>query len=189
MHKKTCSFPGCEAAVMARGYCSRHYQQLRSGKELSAGREVRRCSFPGCDNKHEARGYCASHYSQWRDTGTVQPIVRPGSGPTALERRAQRILELIEDKALTTKELMDLLHCARSAVTAAMVTLKGQFYIPYHDPPPQGKGQHIPRYRAGNLVSVKQPRKASSRRAYERLQSIKNREQSSGKLHKKESTD
>lgn len=65
-----CSFEGCGRNVIARGYCSAHYQQLLSGKDLIPHRSDKipdPCIFPGCDEPEDSKGYCRAHYRQhWR---------------------------------------------------------------------------------------------------------------------------
>jgi len=65
---EVCSVEECENTVVAKGYCSGHYQRLhRSGDPLKsrkiAGVSVKeRCSVPGCDLTVRAKGLCARHY-------------------------------------------------------------------------------------------------------------------------------
>ena len=64
--------------VKARGLCSGHYEQLRSGRELTdLGSTLKKyrdgaCEFPGC--KTEPRGrFCATHHAQ-NKRGELRPI-------------------------------------------------------------------------------------------------------------------
>lgn len=73
-----CQFDGCERSVKARGLCSAHYQQWRSGKALTPTkyrsperRTTRRpepiCALATCDRpagwrRGAARGLCRQHY-------------------------------------------------------------------------------------------------------------------------------
>ena len=77
----TCSETGCEASVLARGMCGRHYKQWQragrpDGPELVA-RSTGPCAAPACDAQVYARGHCSRHYRQLLRTGDVVPDHAP----------------------------------------------------------------------------------------------------------------
>lgn len=71
---KTCSIKGCGKPVIARGWCSKHYniwydhgdpEYKRVGKW-----EGKTCLVPECNEPVQTAGYCKLHYSRfkrWRD--------------------------------------------------------------------------------------------------------------------------
>lgn len=83
--EKLCSLDGCDRPVLARGYCSTHYDRWRrngvpggaSIRPLSSGPNS--CAVDGCDRPIRARGYCGTHY--WRLVNKGDP------GPAQIRRR------------------------------------------------------------------------------------------------------
>jgi len=90
-----CSFPGCGKQVLAKGYCSGHYKQLRKGKPLQLlrpfnGREERfgrngPCRFndlPGvksrewepCSAPRYRAGWCVGHAAQVYENRRLAPL-------------------------------------------------------------------------------------------------------------------
>ena len=71
---KVCSIADCNGAVVARGWCWRHYQRWRRHDDPLHVKNVveggRRCSVDGCDRKHAALGYCKYHYTNFREHGS-----------------------------------------------------------------------------------------------------------------------
>ena len=63
-----CTADGCDQAEVARGYCFRHYQQIRRYGRLTPERERiygrTKCQVATCQERHAARGYCKKHYMQ-----------------------------------------------------------------------------------------------------------------------------
>lgn len=83
MANRTCSIDGCEDLVLAREWCSPHYQAWRKyGDPLAGGRKTGRqrsvCSIEGCDELRRGLGWCSSHYTMWRRHG--DPEWKPGPG-------------------------------------------------------------------------------------------------------------
>lgn len=71
---KACKVDGCNDKYYAKGYCSKHYQQIkRYGSISSDGRRKsnKTCSVEGCDGKHHAHGYCRRHYEQIKRHGCI----------------------------------------------------------------------------------------------------------------------
>lgn len=69
-----CKVDGCSGAHLARGFCSKHYNQARRTGDLvccppdrvNAGRH---CSVGGCNNGAYGRGYCQAHYERFKKYG------------------------------------------------------------------------------------------------------------------------
>lgn len=68
-----CQIIDCEAPVLARGWCSRHYQRWarhgdpeyqRVALKLSAA-----CRIEGCPGRYYGHGYCSRHYGRWYRSG------------------------------------------------------------------------------------------------------------------------
>ena len=55
--------------ALARGYCSKHYQQVRKYGRVTPERAQRQvlllCKIAGCEGEQYARGYCNKHYQRW----------------------------------------------------------------------------------------------------------------------------
>lgn len=59
-----CSIDGCGGAVLARGWCSRHYDRWRrTGNPIST--VVRECVEDGCGRPTVGQGWCETHYSRF----------------------------------------------------------------------------------------------------------------------------
>lgn len=67
---KICQAPECKNPSRARGYCVKHYQQVKKLGELRKPFD-RRCSVEGCSDKHNSLGFCNRHYLQFRRFGKV----------------------------------------------------------------------------------------------------------------------
>ncbi len=92
MTERTCSVDGCNGRYLARGFCGKHYQRWKAGRDLDdgdAGAERRRqslegqphgsspdgtCVVPGCTKPVSvlAYGWCGMHHQRWLKTGSVQ---------------------------------------------------------------------------------------------------------------------
>lgn len=72
--KGKCCVDGCNRVEHCRGYCERHYTQVkRYGKitkvEDNWGKQE--CRVDGCDGKHHGNGYCTKHWWQMRRHGVI----------------------------------------------------------------------------------------------------------------------
>ena len=69
-----CSVKTCERKVLARGWCSMHYQSWRAWghPEGSAPAKIpSRCEREGCPRPASAKGLCSMHYAQLRRSRTT----------------------------------------------------------------------------------------------------------------------
>ncbi len=78
--RRFCEFEGCEKPHLAKGFCSGHYSQSRSSKEM---RPIHKndvydpiCSFEGCSNPNKTKGFCGGHYQQHRKGKELRPLGR-----------------------------------------------------------------------------------------------------------------
>ena len=80
MRTGLCQVEDCKGDVKARGYCQKHYQQVRThGQVLPSSRKKlccrmkdrpAHCLAPGCETvKLQARWLCVRHYQQVRRHG------------------------------------------------------------------------------------------------------------------------
>ena len=75
MNQQICSADACQRPTKSRGYCGRHYQQIRRHGRLPPEREylcgslTSECKVSGCANTWVAKGYCHRHYQQIRRHG------------------------------------------------------------------------------------------------------------------------
>lgn len=71
---KVCGVDGCERKVLARGWCSMHWQRWNKTGSLGEA-DTRRtklpdvCKMQGCENRPVGRQMCAKHYERWRQHG------------------------------------------------------------------------------------------------------------------------
>jgi hypothetical protein len=59
----------CEREILARGWCSRHYDAWRRTGNPNRIREPRFCSLENCETKHYKQGYCVKHWNRWKRHG------------------------------------------------------------------------------------------------------------------------
>ncbi|WP_309317411.1 endonuclease VII domain-containing protein [Streptomyces salinarius] len=80
MTNRTCVIEGCEGAVRARDWCTRHYQRWQKHGD-PGGVEVRSwgrqgCDVDDCERPHYGHGYCNTHLSRLRRNGTLDVVPR-----------------------------------------------------------------------------------------------------------------
>lgn len=83
MVNRTCEH--CANPVLARGWCSKHYQAWQKyGDPLGGGTRHGRCrgacSIDGCGKPRAGLGWCAAHYTNYRRHGTPEPAPAPAPG-------------------------------------------------------------------------------------------------------------
>ena len=81
MANRTCEH--CGNPVLARGWCSKHYQAWRKhGDPLAGGSKTGRahgtCSIEGCGKVRAGLGWCQAHYTNYRRHGDPEPVPSPG---------------------------------------------------------------------------------------------------------------
>lgn len=95
----TCTMEGCQKPVMARGWCSTHYQRWQRHGDPNGGRHYKPrasrrpapCLVEACGRPARSRGMCEAHYARWRKTGDPGPA----------ELRAQPFYEGMTEKRCT----------------------------------------------------------------------------------------
>lgn len=74
MHEHICSVDDCGRPVIARGWCTLHYQRWQKhGDPLTVHRPPERCSVDGCERPHSGYGWCSMHYTRMRNHGELGP--------------------------------------------------------------------------------------------------------------------
>jgi hypothetical protein len=77
-----CRAKGCDKLQFSRGYCRKHYEQLRKHGRLTPELERRQhdpcCGAEGCEETQVARGYCKRHYGQFHKYGRLTPELERG---------------------------------------------------------------------------------------------------------------
>ena len=68
---RICKVDGCSNKYFSKGYCSRHYQQVKKYGKIYKQIYPEFCTVEGCNNKYLAKGYCNKHYTQLRRYGHV----------------------------------------------------------------------------------------------------------------------
>ncbi|MFG3660250.1 HNH endonuclease [Streptomyces sp. NPDC047706] len=84
----TCSIEGCDDRLIARGWCSKHYQRWKThGTPNAPGKTRRGCTVDGCDRPRFGQGYCRLHYDRWRAHGdpAVSKLNRQHDGRCEVE--------------------------------------------------------------------------------------------------------
>jgi len=75
--KKVCKAENCGESSRTKGYCSRHYQQIRHHGRLTPEREYGKrgtyCQVENCQEPQTAKGHCYRHYQQIRRYGQLTP--------------------------------------------------------------------------------------------------------------------
>jgi len=72
---KICKVERCDRGTYAKGYCNKHYNQMkRNGKILKKENELifsstGVCKVVGCNEKSVAKCYCLKHYQRWKKHG------------------------------------------------------------------------------------------------------------------------
>ena len=89
MYHTKCSIEYCERYVFGRGFCSKHYQRLRTHgnptylkiapryyMRYAIIKVVKGCSVEGCDSEIEAKRLCLKHYTRLRKHGDVNTVLK-----------------------------------------------------------------------------------------------------------------
>lgn len=102
MHK-FCSIPDCDKAVVARGYCCKHYERFKKhGDPLKINRvapgSIPFCTVEGCGRPHFTKGLCQLHAQRARKHG--DPLVVK----TVVSRRGAPLAWLRKQSTVTTDE-------------------------------------------------------------------------------------
>ena len=75
--KQVCKAENCGESSRTKGYCSRHYQQIRHHGRLTPEREYGKrgtyCQVENCQEPQTAKGHCYRHYQQIRRYGQLTP--------------------------------------------------------------------------------------------------------------------
>ena len=69
---KKCTVEGCDNKHHSKGYCQKHYNQMKYHGHILEDKEKSSCQVEGCSNRHYAKGYCLKHYTQIRNTGEIK---------------------------------------------------------------------------------------------------------------------
>lgn len=72
----TCSEPGCDRPIVARGLCGRDYQRWRTrqGSDWTPPPRAKTiCAVDDCPREADARGFCNRHYENLRKYGNPVP--------------------------------------------------------------------------------------------------------------------
>lgn len=74
---RTCSVEGCERKHSSKGYCGKHYVQIKRCGEIIDDKikykleHPRLCSVEGCNNKHRRNDFCERHAQQYKKYGRI----------------------------------------------------------------------------------------------------------------------
>ncbi len=67
---ETCKVENCGNNCVAKGYCRKHYMQIRrNGQIRDPNKKI--CSVDGCNSRHHAKGYCSKHYREYLLKGEI----------------------------------------------------------------------------------------------------------------------
>ena len=73
--KKICKAEGCGRDHIARGYCVKHYSEIKRTIGFPPIPK-QRCSVPGCTREYHANGYCSKHNHHMDRFGTIRERTR-----------------------------------------------------------------------------------------------------------------
>lgn len=76
--ERTCSEPGCDAKIVARGLCRKHYSAWHHAQDRGP------CSIEGCEGRKVKRDLCTTHYTRLQRHGDASILVRPWRSPDRL---------------------------------------------------------------------------------------------------------
>lgn len=68
---KICLFDGCNVEAKCKGYCKKHYMQLRRSGEIKSKKKSAMCSVDGCNLPSKNRCLCNMHYLRYMRHGDV----------------------------------------------------------------------------------------------------------------------
>jgi hypothetical protein len=69
---RVCLVQGCERIIKGRGFCSKHYQEVkRREKGVLPWHPKGYCKYDGCPHLQHAHGYCVNHYQIKKRNGDV----------------------------------------------------------------------------------------------------------------------
>ena len=70
---KICKVDNCERQVHAKGYCGKHYKQIKRCGKIIDKEYVHydKCQVEGCNNEARAKGLCNKHYKQNKKFGYI----------------------------------------------------------------------------------------------------------------------
>ena len=95
MAKKICSISGCEKRIIARGFCTKHYQRFKAHGDPRKIiiRNKSECTIDDCSRPMAAKGLCTMHYQRMRSHG--DPLLKSKSTPT-FERYVEKFWSKVE---------------------------------------------------------------------------------------------
>lgn len=67
-----CKIEGCNKDLIAKGFCSKHYNRFKKHGDPLYIKEVQKgkpCTIDGCDRPIIGKGWCSLHYGRWRRNG------------------------------------------------------------------------------------------------------------------------
>ena len=67
---RLCKVPNCNRDAVCKGFCRKHYQQIRSKGKISEKGYIYvygLCKILNCKNKAFAKGYCQKHYTKLKN--------------------------------------------------------------------------------------------------------------------------
>lgn len=116
MAKSTCSVPGCDSIVNARGLCGGHYMRWRTTGDVRADvpltvlrpRAGRICTIKDCGKPESARGWCHGHYRKWRLYGDPLASAPAPARKGIYSPRGKHPLEWITCKGCAKRALVRL---------------------------------------------------------------------------------
>lgn len=80
MPERTCTVPGCQKRLLAKGWCAMHYWRMQQHGSLDLPPRVRPdrttspCTVDGCERSQWSKGLCNLHYSRRHRSGDIGPV-------------------------------------------------------------------------------------------------------------------
>jgi hypothetical protein len=87
MPQRICTIEDCGNKVVARGYCTKHYQRWAKYGDPNVSKPRKRgtCSIDNCNRPAAGRGWCTLHYQRWRKHGDPLAVIDRSAGTCSFD--------------------------------------------------------------------------------------------------------
>lgn len=88
MPNATCSIELCNSPVVARGWCSKHWQRWKNHGDpnVTKTRKRKTCEIDGCSKPAIGQGFCTIHYQRLRRHGDPLKVIDRSAGTCSVDQ-------------------------------------------------------------------------------------------------------